>query len=135
MAIELETVSETPRERTALVRFTGILSLRDVAELKSSLKRLLKEEITNLLLDLEELKDMDEAVCEVLVSTVRKLRKANGRAIIKSCTDAFYNHLLARKWDRDFLFPSRRPDHLESLPKDLLAHLGWTRQSVDVSFA
>jgi anti-anti-sigma regulatory factor len=132
MAIELETVSETPRERTTLLRFTGILSLRDVAELKSSLKRLLREGITNLLLDLDELRDMDEAVCEVLISTVRKLRKANGRAIIRNCSDAFYNHLLARKWDRDFLFPSRRPDHLEALPKDLRAMLSWARQPMGV---
>jgi len=105
----------------ALLRFSGVLSLRDVAELKSSLKLLLKNGITHLLLDLEEVRDVDDAGWALLVSTVRKLRRQNGQVAIRRCPDDVYEHLKARKWDRDFLFPLRIAEHLAALPKDLQA--------------
>ena len=122
MSIEWQPLSDALRSRTALLRFTGILSLKDVAELKSSLKRLLRDGFVNLLLDLEDVRDIDEAGWAVLVSTVRKLRREGGRIVIRACPDALYERLQARNWDRDFLFPMRRADHLAALPQEMKAY-------------
>jgi anti-anti-sigma factor len=122
MSIELQPLTSSIRNRVALLRFTGILSLRDVAELKANLKRLLRDGCTHLLLDLEEVKDIDEAGWALLVSTVRKLRKQNGQGVIRTCPDDLYEHLKVRKWDRDFLFPMRFKDHLAALPLDLQSY-------------
>ena len=121
LAIELQSLPPAPRLRAAIMRFSGVLSLRDVAELKASLKRLLRDGITHLLLDLEEVRDMDEAGWALLVSTVRKLRRQDGLVVIRKCPDDLYEHLKLKKWDRDFLFPMRFADHLAALPKDLQA--------------
>ena len=122
MGIELYPLTTALRERVAVMRFSGVLSLRDVAELKSSLKRLLRDGITHLLLDLEEVRDVDEAGWALLVSTVRKLRRQNGQVVIRKCPDDLYEHLKMKKWDRDFLFPMRFADHLAALPKDLQSY-------------
>lgn len=122
MSIELLPLAATLRNRAAVMRVSGILSLRDVSELKSSLKRLLRDGITHLLLDLEEVRDIDEAGWALLVSTVRKLRRQNGQVFIRNCPDDLYEHLKVRKWDRDFLFPMRFADHLAALPKELQSY-------------
>ena len=123
MSIELKPHPDASKPQTVYLRFIGILSLKDVAELKATLKSLLKQGIKNLMIDLEEMRDMDEAVWAALISAVRKLRRQNGCAVIENCSDSLYDHLQVRHWDRDFLFPLRRKDHLESLPKDLQAIL------------
>lgn len=119
MSIELTPLSDSSADRTALLRITGILSLKDAAELKSSLKRLLREGCSHLLIDLDEMRDMDEAGWAVLISVVRKLRHQNGHAVIRACSDDLYERLRARHWDRDFLFPLRRAEHRASLPMPL----------------
>jgi anti-anti-sigma regulatory factor len=121
MGIEMQPITESLSEGSVLMRLSGIVSLRDVTELKSSLKRLLRGKIRNLLLDFEGLQDMDEACWAVLVSTVRKIRKSEGQAAIRNCPDKLYQHLQARRWDRDFLFPLRFAEHLSAIPKDLRA--------------
>ncbi len=121
MSIELIHQIPTLRERVALLRLRGVLSLRDAAELKSSIKRLLKAGVSHLLLDFDGVTDMDEAGWAVLVSTVRKLRRSNGWIAIRNCSDALYDHLTLRKWDRDFLFPMRCAEHLAALPTDVRA--------------
>ena len=123
MGIELLPLNHTAqRVKAAVLRFTGVLSLRDVADLKSSLKRLMRDGITHLLLDLENVKDVDEAGWALLVSTVRRLRKQNGQVVIRMCPDDLYEHLKVKKWDRDFLFPLRFADHLAALPKELQSY-------------
>ncbi|MBW3622858.1 MAG: STAS domain-containing protein [Armatimonadetes bacterium] len=122
MGIELQPLTSALRDRVAVLRFTGVLSLHDVAELKSSLKRLLRDGIKHLLLDLENVRDIDEAGWALLVSTVRKLRRQNGQVVIRQCPDDLYEHLKMKKWDRDFLFPMRFADHLAALPKEMQAY-------------
>jgi len=121
MTHELRTLSIALLEHAALLRFSGILSLRDVTDLKSSLKQLMRKGYIHLLLDLEETGEIDEAGWAVLVSTVRKLRRLNGRAAIRGCSDELYERLRARKWDREFLFPLRKAEHMAALPADLQA--------------
>jgi anti-anti-sigma regulatory factor len=120
MGIELQPLTAALHPRVAALRFSGILSLRDVAELKASLKRLLRDGITHLLLDME-VEDIDDAGWALLVSTVRKLRRQNGGIVIRACPDDLYEHLQALKWDRDFLFPLRNARHLAALPQELQA--------------
>jgi anti-anti-sigma factor len=121
MGIELQPITESAKNDSAFVRISGILSLKDATELKSSLKKLRKDGVRNLLLDFEELEEMDEACWEVLVSTVRRIRKENGRVVIRNCPDKLYQHLQVRRWDRDFLFPMRVAEHLSFIPKELRA--------------
>lgn len=121
MSVTLTPPLQAGRYQVARFGFENVVGLMDASVLHKTIKRLMRQGLDTLVVNMRGAKDVDKAGWDCLVSAARRLRKTGGRVILRHCPDNLYSQLVAHQWDRVFLVPDRRADDAEAVPAEILA--------------
>lgn len=119
MSVTLTPPTKRGRFNVARFCFENAVGLVDASLLQSTLKRLIKQGLHILVVNMRGAKDVDRAGWDCLVTTARQLHRKGGGVVLRHCPDDLYNQIHAHQWDRLFLVPDRRLADAEQLPAEI----------------
>lgn len=87
----------------------GSAGMADAPLLRKTLKTLIQQGYTTLLVNLRRTRSLDRSCWDRLVSAGRELRRHGGRLILRHCPGEVYAELQARRWHDCFLVAEHSP--------------------------
>jgi len=119
MSVTLSPPLKRGRYQVARFGFENVVGLVDASVLQTTIKKLLRQGLNMLVVNMRGAKDVDKAGWDCLVSTARRLQRTGGGVVIRHCPDNLFDQIQAHHWDRLFLVPDRRADDAASLPAEV----------------